>query len=65
MKTFRVKLRRMVVEYASVIVLADDAIEAEHMAKGVGLENDAWWAEDESDPPSRTVEAIDVEDVEG
>ena len=64
MKTFRVNLRRTMVQFASVIVLADDDREAADMARHMGLANEVWWAEEESGA-SCAVDAVDVEDVEG
>jgi len=61
MKTFRVNLRRTTVEVATVIVLAEDAFEAEQMAKG--LADEVWWAEDGVDS-SGAVDVIEIEDVE-
>jgi len=64
MKTFRVNLRRTVVQFASVIVLAEDDREAAVMARHMGLANEVWWAEDDGGSGG-AVDAIDVEDVEG
>jgi len=65
MKTFRVNLRRTLVQYAKVIVLAQDDLEAEHMARRMGLANEVWWTKDDDCGPSCVVDAVDVEDVEG
>ena len=63
MKTFRVNLRRTTVEVATVIVLAEDAAEAEHMARRKGLADEVWWAEGPCDLGC-AVAVIDVENVE-
>lgn len=63
MKTFRVSLRRTTVELASVIVLAEDAVEAERAAKARGLADDVWWAQS-GNGSDCAVDAIEVEPVD-
>lgn len=63
MKTFRVSLRRTTVELASVIVLADDADEAERVAKARGVADDVWWAQS-GNGSGCAVDAIEVEPVD-
>lgn len=63
MKTFRVNLRRTTVEFASVIVLAEDAVEAERVAKARGLADDVWWAQS-GKGSGCAVDAVDIEPVD-
>lgn len=63
MKTFRVSLRRTTVELASVIVLAEDAVEAERAAKARGLADDVWWSQG-GNGSDCAVDAIEVEPVD-
>jgi hypothetical protein len=63
MKTFRVTLRRTTVEFASVIVLAEDVVEAERVAKARGLADEVWWAQS-GNGSGCAVDAVEVEPVD-
>ena len=59
MKTFRVNLRRTVVDFASVTLRVGDDVEAEGMAGDIGWDTGVTW-----ENPDVGIEVIEVAEVE-